>query len=781
MLRDIRHSARLFGRSPAFSVTVILTLALGIGLTTAIFSVVYGVLLRPLPYSNPSALVTGPSVSSEVCHDWRRRTVALDDIALYDASVAELLFAGAETARVTHAAVSSNLLSVLGVRPVLGRDFQVADSEPGAEPTVMLTYAAWHEYFGGRPDVVGTIAPFDPAGRRVIGVLPADFLFPERFMTWAGDVRMLTPIPMRSPHGYTFSVVARLRSGATLAQARAEDPTIAPGSASDNRVSTTSDMRPVSEVMLSGSRRSLILLFGAVGVLLLIACANVSNLFFAKGAEALREFAVRFALGARRRDLARLIVVQSCTLTTVGGLAGVLLASASFDVLKSFVPPELPRASDVRLDIPVLGFAFLLSLISGATIGVFPAWHLSRGELQPMLQAQNRATLPAQRFRMVVLGSEVAMAVVLLSGAALFARSFSRLLGVDLGFVPRNVLALHVRKLDSRYPTVEQQRAFLDETLDRIAAQRGVTGVAAIELLPATRARRGGSVVALDGPAADPINAEPRVISPGYFDTMRIRLVLGRPFNRRDASGAPQVAIINEALARRLSSGSNPIGRRIRYDNEEAREIIGVVGDVRTYAVNTAPEPQVYIPYSQTWLVPQQLVIRSDADRAPLVAAVRRQIREVDSRASGENIELLTDYVAASIAQPRFQAWLLGTFAGSGLILAIVGIGGVVAYTVSRRRREIGIRLALGASGRDVLRTVMVPSLVAVALGLSIGMASAFALGRLARAFLFEIKPHDPLTLTAVVALLGSTAVTAAWLPARRATRTDPVLALRAE
>ncbi|PYR87792.1 MAG: hypothetical protein DMF84_30690 [Acidobacteria bacterium] len=781
MLRDVRHCLRIFRRSPAFSVTVILTLALGIGLTTAIFSVVYGVLLRPLPYSDPSTLVTGPSVSSDEWSDWRRRTSALDDVALYDFGVPQLLFAGEETARIRQAAVSPNLLSVLGVRPILGRDFRSADSEPAAEPVVMLTHPAWQRYFGSRPEVVGTIAAFDPAGRRVIGVLPADFVFPMRFLAVTGEVRMLTPLPRRVPQGSTFMVVARLKRGATLAQARGEALAVVPRLARESRASAVSNVTTLAEVMLGGSRQSLMMLFGAVGFLLLIACANVGNLLFAKGAEARRELAVRFALGARRCDLARLIVIQSCTLTIVGGLLGVLLAYAGFDVLKSFVPPELPRASDVRLDIPVLGFAFFLSLISGATIGLFPAWHLSRGELQPMLQGQDRATLPAQRFRMVVLGTEVAMSVVLLSGAALFARSFVRLLGVDPGFVPRNVLALHVRKLDSRYPRVEQQRAFLDETLDRIAAQRGVTSVAAIEMLPATRARRGGSVVALDRPVADPITAEPRVISPGYFETMRIGLVLGRPFNRGDASGAPQVAIVNEALARRLWPAADPIGRRIRYENEEPREVIGIVRDVRTYAVDTTPEPQVYIPYSQTWLAPQQLVIRTDADPSTFVAAVRRQIREVDSRASGEDIQLLTDYVAASIAQPRFQAWLLGTFAGSGLILAIVGVGGVVAYTVSRRRREIGIRIALGASGRDVLRTVMVSSLVAVAIGLSIGMATAFALGRLARAFLFEVEPHDPLTLTAVVALLGTTAVAAAWLPARRATRTDPVLALRAE
>lgn len=781
MLRHVRHSVRLFRASPAFSATVILTLALGIGLTTAIFSVVYAVLLRPLPYSNPATLIAGPSISTDTWIEWRRRTAALDDIALYDFGVPQLLFAGEETARIRQAGVSSNLLSVLGVRPAVGRDFQATDSEPGAEPVVMLTYGAWQEYFGGRSDVVGAIAPFDPAGRRVIGVLSVNFAFPMRLIASAGAVRMLTPLSARPPKNATLALVARLKRGATLAGARAEYLATVPHAEPESHVSIAPNLTTVDEAMLGASRPSLLMLFGAVGFLLFIACLNVGNLLFAKGAEARKDLAVRFALGARRRDLAGQILIQSCTLSVTGGLLGVLVAYVSFDALMSLVPTQLPRASEISLDIRVLGFAFLLSVISGATVSLFPAWHLTRGQFQSTLQSQGRATLPAQRLRLITLTTEIALSVVLLAGAALFARSFVRLLGVDLGFVPDHVLTLKVRTLESRFSTVDQQRAFLDDVLSQVAAVHGVTAAAAIELLPVTRARRSGSVVTANGRNARTIEAEPRVISPGYFETMRTGLVLGRSFSRSDVSGSPQVAIVNEGLARRLWPGSNPLGQQIRYENEEPRNVIGVVHDVRTYAVDMTPGPQVYIPYSQTWLIPQQLVVRTDGNPTTVISALRRQIRAVDARASAEDIQPLSEYVASSIAQPRFEVWLLAIFGGCGLVLTIVGMAGVVAYAVSQRRREIGIRIALGANRRNVIRTVMAPSLVAVAIGLSIGLGAALALGQFARAFLFEIQPHDPITLSAVVAVLGTTALVSAWLPARRATRIDPILALRAE
>jgi putative ABC transport system permease protein len=781
MLPHLRYSIRVLRSNPSFSFTVILTLALGIGLTTAVFSVVDGVLLRPLPYSNPSALITGPFISSDTSIDWRRRTESLDDIGLYDFSVPQLLLAGDETARIRQAAVSSNLLSILGVRPVVGRDFQPADSEVGAEPVVMLTYGAWQQYFGGRSDVVGAIAPFDPIGRRVIGVLPASFVFPMRVIASAGAVKMLTPISTRPPQNSEFAVIARLNRGASLAEARAEYLASFPQAATEDHVSAAPNLTALSEAMLGASRPPLLMLLGAVGFLLLIACANVGNLLFAKGAEARKDLAVRFALGARRRDLAGLIIMQSCALSTTGGVLGVFLAYVSFDALLSLVPTQLPRAGAITVDMRVLGFSFLLSVISGATVGVFPAWYLARGEFQSTLQTQDRATLPAQRLRLILLTSEIALSVVLLWGGLLFARSFVRLLGVDLGFVPRDVLTLKVRTVESRFSTLDQQRAFLDHVLSQIAALPGVTGVGAVELLPVTRARRSGSVVAVKGRTAESIETEPRVISAGYFETMHIGVVLGRPFNRSDVSGSTQVAIVSEGLARRLWSGSNPIGHHIRYEKEEQREVVGVVRDVRSYAVDTTPGPEIYIPYSQTWLIPQQLVVRTDGNPTPLIAALRRQIRIVDARASAEDVRPLTEHVASSIAQPRFQAWLLGILGGCGSVLTILGIAGVVAYAVSRRRREIGIRIALGASRLDVIRTVVAPSLSAVALGLSIGLGVALALGRFARAFLFEIEPHDPVTLSAVVAILGGTALASAWLPARRATQIDPILVLRAE
>jgi putative ABC transport system permease protein len=777
MLRDIRHSARAIRHSPSSSITIVLTLALGIGLTTAIFSVVDGVLLRPLPYTDPSDLVTGPAISSQAMVEWRSRTRALTDVAAYDFSVAPLFLAGDETAQLRQAAVSSNLLEVLGVRPIIGRGFLPGDAEPGAEPVALLTYGAWRQHFGGRPEVTGEIAAFEPARRRIVGVLPADFIFPMRLIASAGEVRVLTPLTMSPRNDYEFSIVARLNSGATVAQA-AEELAIVPRSVPG---SGPAKLTPLETAILGASRPSLLMLFGAVGFLLLIACGNAGSLLFARGADARQDLAVRLALGATRSQLVRFVIVQSCTLSVAGGLLGTLVAYAGFDALTAFLPAQLPRTSGVTIDARVLGFATLVSLGSGALLALLPAWQLSRVELQATLQGHGRATLPGQRLRLVVLASEIALAVVLLAGAALFANSFVRLLRVDLGFAPRNVLTLQVRLLESRYSTADQQRRFFEAALERIAALPGVANVAMAELLPVTRARRGGSLVAVDGSAAEPIEAEPRIVSRDYFETMGIEMVEGRSFSSGDSSGAPQVAVINEALAHRLWPGASAIGQRIRYGKDSPREVIGVVRDVRGYAVDTRPELQLYIPPSQTMLVPRRLVIRTHGEPGPFAASVRQELRGLDPRAGVENIQPLTTHVAASIAQPRFQTFLLSIFGGTGLLLAGVGIGGVVAYAVARRRREIAIRIALGASGGDVVRTVMGGSLVAVGVGLAAGLAAAVALGRLARAFLYEIQPHDPLTLTAVVVVVAATALAAAWLPARRAQRIDPLVMLRAE
>jgi predicted permease len=551
--------------------------------------------------------------------------------------------------------------------------------------------------------------------------------------------------------------------------------------ASANSAQAAPTIVPLAESMLGASRRALMMLFAAVGFLFLIACVNVANLLFAQTADARREFGVRLAIGARRRDVVRLIVVQSCTLTLPAGLLGVLFAYATFDALMALVPAQLPRAGDIAIDRHVLGFALLLSLISGAALGVLAAWRLSHGDLQGSLQSHDRATMPGRRLRTILVAAQVALAVVLLCGAALFARSFIRLTSVDLGFAPRQVLALHVRTIASKYPTVELQRSFLDDVLTRIAQVPGVTDAGAIEMLPVTRARRGGAAVAIDGAMASPIAAEPRVISAGYLEAMRIGLVLGRRFDARDTTSAPQVAIVNEALARLAWPGANPIGRRLRYEGDELREVVGVVRDVRNYAFDTPSEPQIYVPYAQTWLVPQRLVVRTDGDPATFAEAIRREIHAVDPRAATENVQTLTSYVAATIAQPRFQTSLLAIFAASGLLLSVVGVAGIVAYGVSRRRRELGIRLALGAGSRDLIVTVIAPSLLAVGAGTIVGVAGALALGRVVGAFLFELEPRDPLTLSISVGVLVGAAVAAAWIPARRAARTDPMIALRTE
>ena len=520
------------------------------------------------------------------------------------------------------------------------------------------------------------------------------------------------------------------------------------------------------------------MLLGAVALLLLIACGNVTHLLLARALDGRRELAVRVALGARRSQIVRSRIVQGCALCLAGGLVGVLIAYLGFDGFKALTPVPLPRADAAGIDLRVVAFALALSMASGLGVSVLPAWQLSRIDLGDAIESSRRTTAGSHRLRHGLLAVEVALAVVLLAGAGLAFNSFVRLLHVDLGFDAEHVLTLRTRGPDSRYPTAGHQRALLDRLLERLAALQGVEAVGAVNLLPATRALGGGSIGVPDRPGLPPIDTETRTIAGDYFATMSIEVIRGRTFGRSDGPTSVQVAIVNEALARRLQG--DPIGRRVRHRDVE-RGIVGIVRDVRTFAVDTAPEPQVYIPHTQTPSAPARLVIRTAGPPGQLAARVRGELRAVEPSAPVEDVRTLSNHVAASIAHPRFQASLLAAFGISGLLLISVGVAGIVSYAIARRTREIGVRIALGARRRDVIRTVAGRPLAAVGTGLMFGLAGALALGRGATLFLYEITPSDPWTLAVVAITVLLTTVAAAAIPAQRAVRVDPIAALRAD
>jgi len=778
MFHEARQSLRPLYRRPAASIAIVLTTALGIGLTSAVFGIVDAVLLRPLPYRDPSALVTTRGVSHDQIESWRSRTRVLTDIAYFNLNFAPLVLNADESVQLRQGAVSSNLLDTLGVTPIRGRRFTPDDARTGAEPVAILTYGAWQDHFGGRSSVIGEVVPTEPVPVRIVAVLPPDFLFPMRALPALGGTRILTVLTASRRDESPTAVVARRAPATTLEQVRAEESALLNQSAINApRPAQAADL---TTMMVGGHRSSLFLLLGAVGLLLLIACANVTHLFLARCLDARRELAVRLAVGANRSDIVRLLLTQSCALSLVGGLVGLFVAYLSVDALIALAPAPLPRAGDAGIDGRVVAFGSALSLASGAVVGVLTAWYLSRADTQQTLRQDDRTAAASQRLRHVLTTMEVAFAVVLLAGAGLALNSFVRLLWVDTGFDSKRVLTLRARGVESRYPTPERQRELLDRMLERLTMLQGVERAGAVDLLPVTRATAGGSVIPIDraGPAAS-VDAEPRTVAGDYFAAMRIELVRGRAFDRRDVAASPRVAIVNEALARQLGE-ADTVGRRVRHRNVD-REIVGIVRDVRTLAVDTAPSAQIYLPHAQTTSVPPQIVIRTTVQPEAMAAAIRAEIHAIEPRVVLENMRPLSQHVASSIAQPRFQTWLLGVFGTSGLLLVAVGVGGIVSSTISRRTRELGIRVALGARALDVIRAVAGTSLAAVGAGLALGLLGALSLSRLAKAFLYEVEPTDPWTLAGVVVVLALVAMVAAALPARRALGIDPIVALRSD
>jgi putative ABC transport system permease protein len=802
--QDMRYGLRMMLKNPGFTMIAVLTLALGIGMNTAIFSVVNAVLLRALAYPQAERIVVlwGKNESLKLNQaefpasypdfmDWRERSRSFTQLAAMLPGSFNLSGAG-EPERIGGASVSADFFNALGVGVALGRAFDAGEERSGAEPVVVLSDSLWRRRFGADPQIIGRTVALDGKQYRIIGIMPAGFSFPhgtdlpslfgfpERVELWTS---LIPPEYQRTQRGNRGMVVlARLKPGVTLAAARSEMSAIAgqleaeyPGTNRGFGIEVT----PLYEQIVGAIRPALLTLFAATGFVLLIACANVTNLLLARATARRKELVIRAALGAGRLRIARQMLTESLLLAGLGGVAGWLLARWAMSVLLGLGSDRLPRADEVGMDYRLLGFTALLSLLTGFVFGMVPAWQAARLNLNETLKASGQNTARGgQRARSLLVVAEVALTLVLTVGAGLLVRSFLRLQQVDIGFNLQNLLTAQINLPLRQYPDVSQWSSYFNRLLERVESLPGVQSAALTQYLPVSGA--GGSVgFQIEGRLAEPgqwPSAGIRRVSRGYFRTLGIPLTRGRDFTAEDEQ-AKTAVIINEAMARRFWPDAEPTGQRINLFGS-AREIVGVVKDVHYSAVDKAPDPAIYEP-AILWFA--HLVIRTSNEPLGHLAAVRAEVQVLDRNLPLAKVATLEQLHAASMAGRRFNTMLLGLFSAVALLLATAGVYGVLSYTVTQNTREIGVRMALGAQAHDVLKLVVGQGLTLTALGIAIGLMAAIAMTRLMAGLLYEVGAADPLTFAGVALLLFAAAAAACCLPARRATKIDPLGALRQE
>jgi putative ABC transport system permease protein len=792
---DLRYAIRTLTKSPGFTLAAVLTLALGIGANAALFSVINAVLLRPLPYRDPGRLVTlwesdarhgldREPVSPPNYLDWRAQTRTLEDAAAYRYWGFAVTGAG-EPERVTGARVSASLFPLLGVRLAAGRAFTADEDRFGSGAVAVISDALWRRRFGSEPGAVGRSVTLNGGSFTIVGVLPPDAGLPDADV-WVPLA--VEPFALTQRGARSLTVVGRLRPGATLEQARAELHAIAGRTSAAFPASAGWDVAvvPLKDRLVAGVRPTLLLLWAAVGFVLLIACANLANLMVARAMAREQEMALRTALGAGRGRLVRQLLTESVLVALAGGAAGLLLAGLGVESLLR-LSPSLPRTSEVGVDGAVLVFTLALSIAAGLGFGLVPAWHAATTEPGRSLKEGGRATEGKRlsAFRSAAVASEVALALMLLFGAGLLVRSLTRLQAVDPGFQSSHVLTMSVSLPGSRYGEESRKAQFFGQLLDRVARLPGVAAAGVVSHLPLAGRGLNADVRADHGPEtsmlADYVSA-----TPGYFRAMGIPLLAGRQLGEGDGPQSPPVVVISDRLARRLWPGQDPVGRRVAVGasigaDTSPRVIVGVVGDVRASGLESEPGAAVYAPFAQNAWPTMSVVVRSSADPVQLAAAVRRQVLAQDPDQPVYAVRTLDDVLGASLASRRVQMLLLGAFALAALALAAVGVYGVVAQTVRRRTHEIGVRVALGAQRRDVLRLVVGRGMRPVGIGVLAGGVAAAATGRLLRGLLYGVTPADPTTFVAAAIFLAVIALVACVLPARRAVRVDPVVALRSE
>jgi predicted permease len=804
MTTNLRYALRQLAKSPGFTLVAILALALGIGANVAIFSVVNSVLLRPLPYPEPDRIVrlasTVPDSAAftRVGFSYPRylavkgQQQVFSDLA-FSVFNAFTLTGRGDPVQIVGFHATANYLGVLGVQPLFGRTFTAAEDQPGGEPVVMISHAFWQRQFNGDRGALGQVLTLNGTPHTIVGVLPpALSAFPlnqvEVWVPRPAEVPYLVPSQLEGG-GYFFQVLARLKPGVTLAQAQENMNVIAASyrNESTKRVDAPSNIElvPILEDTVGNQRRTYLLIFSAVACVLLIACANVANLLLARFAGRRKEIAVRFALGARRAQVVRQLVLESLLVACAGGAAGILLATWSVSALVAAGADLIPRAAEISIDPTVVAFTVGLSLLTGLAMGLIPAFQAATHDVSDALKESARGSSAADhRLRSGLLVAEIALSLVLLIAAGLLLTSFARLQRVSPGFTPQGIFVGGVNIASGQYRDPQKLVAFYRQLYERLGAIPGVKSAALGDRVPLT-GNTSPAPVAVAGRALLPIReramANRHLVTPNYFATLGIRLLAGRDFSERDTPSSPHVVIINEAFAKQHFPNENPLGRTlITGMGQIPSEIVGIVSDIRATNLNTPPAPDYYLPALQR---PEQftsILLRTEGDPAGLTSAVRAALSSVDPNLPLQNPQTLTVLIEQNVADRRLVMSLLAGFAALALVLASIGVYSVMAYVVSQRTAEIGIRMALGASPGDVQTMVLGQGMRLALLGVTLGLGAALAVTRLMQQALFEVQPHDPMIYGGVALIIFAVAALACWLPARRATKVDPLVALRA-
>jgi predicted permease len=801
LLRDLRYAIRMLGQKPAFTFIVVLALSIGIGANTAIFSVVNAILLRPLPYKNPDRLsmiwMNNPKLG--VAEDWhsfpnytdyKEQNQVFEDMAAFNSRSFNLTGTG-DPVRVTGAWTTASLFSVLGVEPLLGQVFTVEAEEPGKDLVVVLSQGLWQRRFASDPNIIGQPINLNGTNRTVVAVMPATFAFPEKESeVWVPLA--VSPQRRQARNSFSLKAVGRLKPGVTIDQARADMGAI--GQRLDEQYFQAgygANLVPLHQQETSKVKSALIVLLAAVAFVLLIACANVANLLLARAAVREREIAIRVSLGAGRGRLIRQLLTESALLALIGGAIGVLLAMWGLQGLIALSPADIPRLEQIHIDARVLAFTFGISLLTGFIFGLAPALQASSPDLHETLKEGGRGSTGGARGKLVrnaLVVCEIALSLVLLIGAGLLIKSFMRLQQFDLGFNPDNILTMRVQLPGTKYREGKQVSEFYKQLLERMETVPGVQSAGAISTIFLSDTPNSTNFTIEGRPVptgAEAIEVPLDSVSPNYFRVMGIGLLRGREFDDRDVDGATPVAIINDTFARRFFPNEDPLGKRYVYGQPDTRNpwiaIVGVVSDMRRTGFDKEERPETFLPEAQNPDGTLTIVARTTGEPANFATALRNEVWALDKDQSVFDIKTMDQTLSEMISQRRFTMLLLGVFAGVALILAAVGIYGVMSYSVTQRTHEIGIRMALGAQSSNVLSLIVGQGVKLVLLGVGLGLAASFLLTRLMLSLLYGVSATDPLTFSVISLILIGVALLACLVPARRAAKVDPMVALRYE